>query len=223
MLYLLEFRKRLAKAEEAVTIFTEKMVPFAGDKRMLDYSTENMYSEHMVKLVAWHRRYTRFWKQSALFCDWAWPDMINLNRPDKRGSTPEAEPKFLKAVTGIDLSFEESMELGRKIWNLDNCIWALQGRHRDMLQFAEYVYTKPYGGQITPFYLMPGIDKKDGQWKYINLTGRCLDRDEFEQWKTAYYLFEGWDPKTGHPLTETLKNLGLADIADKLKNKNTSY
>jgi len=70
---------------------------------------------------------------------------------------------------------------------------------------------------------MPGIDKKDGQWKYINLTGRCIDRDKFEQWKTAYYLFEGWDPKTGHPLPETLKALGLADIADKLKNKKAPY
>ena len=34
---------------------------------MLDYSTANMYSEHMAKLVSWHRYYTRFWKQSALF------------------------------------------------------------------------------------------------------------------------------------------------------------
>ena len=41
------------------------MVPFEGDMLMLDYSTENMYSEHMAKLVAWHRRYTRFWKQSV--------------------------------------------------------------------------------------------------------------------------------------------------------------
>jgi len=86
--------------------------------------------------------------------------MINLNRPDKRGSTPEAEPKFLKAVTGIDLSFEESMELGRKIWNLDNCIWALQGRHRDMLQFAEYIYTKPYADKLPPFILCPELIKK---------------------------------------------------------------
>ncbi|MGA1875560.1 MAG: aldehyde ferredoxin oxidoreductase N-terminal domain-containing protein [bacterium] len=213
----LEFRRPLATAEEAVTIFTDKMIPFQGDRLMLDYSTENMYSEHIVKLVAWHRRYTRFWKQSVLLCDWAWPDMLNLNRPDKRGSTPEAEPTFLRAVTGLDLSFEEGMELGRKLWNLDNAIWALQGRHRDMLQFAEYIYTRPFGGQVMPFYRMPGLDRKDGQWKYLDLAGRWLDRDRFEQWKTAYYLFEGWDPRTGHPERETLEGLGLGYVADRLE------
>lgn len=208
---LLELRKPLAGAEEAVTIFTEKMLPFAGDQRMLDYSTENMYSEHIVKLVAWHRRYTRFWKQSVLFCDWSWPDMINLNRPDKRGSSPEAEPKFFQLVTGNKLSFEEGMDKGRKIWTLDNCIWALQGRHRDMLKFAEYIYTKPYGGQVLPFYRMPGIDA-NGEWDYIDLTGRWIDRERFEDWKSAYYLFEGWDVETGHPKRDTLNSLGLGYV-----------
>jgi len=49
--------------EEAVAIVTGKMVPFADDMLMLDFSTENMYSEHIAKLVAWPRYYTRFWKQ----------------------------------------------------------------------------------------------------------------------------------------------------------------
>ena len=70
-----------ATAEEAVNLYTDKMVPFQGDMLMLDYSDGNMYSEHMVKLVTWHRYYTRFWKQSALFCDWRWPDFLNLYAP----------------------------------------------------------------------------------------------------------------------------------------------
>ena len=121
-----------------------------------------------------------------------------------------------KNVTITGLSFKDGMEIGRKIWNLDNCIWTLQGRHRDMLKFAEYIYTKPYGGMSLPFYRMPGIDKKSGKWKYINLVGRCLDRDKVEQWKTNYYLFEGWDPATGHCTRKTLGDLGLGYVADKL-------
>ena len=63
---------------------------------------------------------------------------------------------------------------------------------------------------------MPGIDKKDGKWKYIDVAGRCLDREKFEQWKTNYYLFEGWDPETGRPARDTLEALGLGYVADKL-------
>ena len=66
--------KPQASAEELVRIYTDKMIPFEGDRLMLDYSAENMYSEHIAKLVSWHRYYTRFWKQSAMFCDWRWPD-----------------------------------------------------------------------------------------------------------------------------------------------------
>ena len=93
---------------------------------MLDFSTENMYSEHIAKLVTWHRYYTRFWKQSVQFCDWRWPDFLNLYGPGKVGSTGIAEPKFLNAVTGKNFSFLDGIELGRKIWNLDHAIWTLQ-------------------------------------------------------------------------------------------------
>jgi aldehyde:ferredoxin oxidoreductase len=93
-------RKPQASAEEAVRIYVEKMVPFEDDELMLDYSDENMYSQHMAKLVSWHRYYTRFWKQSALFCDGRWPDFLNLYAPSKIGSIGQAEPKFFKAVTG---------------------------------------------------------------------------------------------------------------------------
>jgi len=75
------------KAEEAVKIMTDKMVPFQGDMKMLDFSTKNIYSTHMAKLVAWHRYYTRFWKQSMLFCDLRWPDFLNLYASDKIGSS----------------------------------------------------------------------------------------------------------------------------------------
>ena len=200
-------------AEETVKIYTDKMIPYQGDYLMLDYSSENMYSEHIAKLVAWHRHYTRFWKQSALFCDWRWPDFSNPYTPDKIGSTGESEPRFFNAVTGKKFTFLDGIELGRKIWNLDQAIWTLQGRHRDMVHFAEYIYTVPYKG----ISFMPG--RKDGKWDYIDVSGRHIDKDKFEEFKTCFYRLEGWDPATGYPVRSTLRALKLEHVADELEKK----
>ena len=212
----LQGRPTEVPADEAVAIYTKKMVPFQDDPLMLDYSTENMYSEHIAKLVAWHRYYTRFWKQSALFCDWRWPDFINLHAPDNTGSTGEAEPKFFHAVTGKDFSFLDGIELGRRIWNLDHAIWTLQGRHRDMVHFAEFIYSQPAYG---PVHCLPG--RKDGKWEYINTIGRNVDKEKFEQFKTAFYRLQGWDEQTGYPTRSTLESLSLNHVADELEKNDT--
>ncbi|MEJ2211217.1 MAG: aldehyde ferredoxin oxidoreductase N-terminal domain-containing protein, partial [Anaerolineae bacterium] len=106
-----------AHAAGLVQIVTDKMVPFQGDLDMLDFAEGNIYSEHMAKMVAWQRYYTRFWKQSMLFCDSRWPDFINVHRDDFVGATGLAEPRYVQAVTGQELTFEDGIELGRKIWN----------------------------------------------------------------------------------------------------------
>jgi aldehyde:ferredoxin oxidoreductase len=205
-------------AERVANVVSEKLVPYEGDPLMLDFSTENMYSDHMVKLVAWHRHYTRFWKQSVLYCDLRWPDFYNNRGPDYRGLTGEGEPKFLNAVTGKDYTFREGMELGRKIWNLDNAIWTLQGRHRDLVHFADYIYKMPYGGSgLFTLYYMPG--RENGEWKYISVNERYIDKAHFEEWKTRFYSFEGWDPKTGWPTRNTLKSLGMSSVADTIEKR----
>jgi aldehyde:ferredoxin oxidoreductase len=204
-----------ATAEEAVKIYTDKMVPFQGDRLMLDYSEDNMYSEHIAKLVTWHRYYTRFWKQSALFCDYRWPDFLNLHAPGKIGSTGEAEPRFLNAVTGRNLSFLDGIELGRKIWNLDHAIWTLQGRQRDMVHFAEYIYTKPSFAFEAPVLYMTG--RKNGKWVYFNAVGRLLDKEKFEEFKTKFYTLQGWDTSSGYPKRSTLECLELGHVADELE------
>lgn len=212
-------RRMEIDAEEAVGIYTKKMVPFQDDPLMLDYSTENMYSPHIAKLVAWHRYYTRFWKQSALFCDWRWPDFINVHTSDNTGSTGEAEPMFLKAVTGKDFSFLDGIELGRRIWNLDHAIWTLQGRHRDMVHFADFIYNRPAFGSDGPVHCLPG--RKDGKWEYIDTVGRKIDKEKFEGFKTSFYQLQGWDSDSGYPTRSTLESLDLAQVADELEKNDT--
>jgi aldehyde:ferredoxin oxidoreductase len=201
-----------------VKTITDKMVPFQGDMDMLDFSESNIYSEHMAKLVSWQRYYTRFWKQSMLFCDARWPDFVNIHRPDSVGATGMAEPKYVKAVTGRDLSFEDGIELGRKIWNLDQAIWTRQGRHRDMVHFADNLYEKYPSFSIDdgiPNVHMPG--KEDGKWGMYGYSQRTLDRDKFEEFKTRFYELQGWDTASGYPTRATLESLELGYVADELE------
>jgi aldehyde:ferredoxin oxidoreductase len=203
-------------AEEVVKIVTDKMVPFQGNLDMLDFSENNIYSEHMAKLVSWQRYYTRFWKQSMLFCDTRWPDFVNIHSPDSIGSTGIAEPKYVKAVTGKDFSFRDGIDLGRKIWNLDHAIWTLQGRHRDMVHFVDNVYKKRplFPLEVRNAY-MPG--KENGKWDYYGYSKRTLDREKFDEFKTRFYRLQGWDTSSGYPTRSTLESLELGYVADELE------
>jgi aldehyde:ferredoxin oxidoreductase len=51
--------------------------------------------------------------------------------------------------------------------------------------------------------------------------GMVIDRDTLERLKDAYYDLRGWDKKTGIPTIETLKALGLADLAADIQSEKT--
>ncbi|UCH38021.1 MAG: aldehyde:ferredoxin oxidoreductase [Candidatus Bathyarchaeota archaeon] len=199
-------------AEETATIIGEKCAPF-HDKLMMDFSDENIYSEHMAKTTAWLIHYSLFWKQTCGLCDNAFADLLNPYRADKRGLTPHGEVRFFRAVTGKTMSFSASMEIGRKLWNMNRAILVLQGRHRDMEQFPEYIYTVPRGET----YVMPV--HTSGHWTYQDMANRVLEKEEVEAWKTRYYTLEGWDPTTGWPTTKTLEDLKLGHVGEALAKK----
>ncbi len=194
-----------------VKTITDKMVPFQGDMDMLDFSDENIYSKTMAKLVSWQRYYTRFWKQSMLFCDARWPDFMNIHRPDRIGATGIAEPRYLEAVTGKTISFEDGIDLGRKIWNLDHAIWTLQGRHRDMVHFADNLYEKTLSSSIRI------LSNDNGKWRLLSCSNRPLDRGKVEEFKTRFYKLQGWDTTSGYPTRSGLDSLGLGYVADELE------
>ncbi|MDY0340477.1 MAG: aldehyde ferredoxin oxidoreductase N-terminal domain-containing protein [Coriobacteriia bacterium] len=200
-------------AERMAEIISKKMGPYS-DPMNVDYSDEGIYSEAFAKTVAWHRHYTRFYKQSIGLCDWYWADFVNPYGPDFEGITPEGEQKFLNAVTGGGLSYEDGLEVGRRIWNLDRAIWIMQGRHRDMEVFPEYIYDSVGVKAATP-YVMPAF--VDGNWIYKDVNDRGIDRDKAEEFKTRFYTLEGWDVETGWPTRSTLEELDLGYVADKLE------
>ena len=182
---------------------------------MFDYGQgpTGVYSANKVKTTAWSRRYTLFWKDSIGYCDLVWPSFVNVNAPGMLGATPEGEPRFLNAVTGQGVSFSDGMETGRRIWNLDRAILTLQGRHRDMEVFTGYVFRQPVN---RPF---PFPVYENGEWRFSDNLGRTLDPDRFEEWKTMYFEFEGWDSRSGWPTRHTLEELGLAHVANALESE----
>ena len=199
-------------AEEVAKLYTDAMVPYNGDEFMVDYSEgpTGIYSDSKVKQVSWVKHYEKFWIGAGGFCGWRWPMCITNNTADRRGPTPEAEPRFWNAVTGQNLSFADAMEIGHKIYTLDRSIWVLQGRHRNMEISPDYVYDQPSRGSNLPMYI-------DGKWKYDKGVGRKLDRDKFEDWKTKFYKFEGYNPENGYPTRETLEGMNLKRVADTLE------
>lgn len=183
-----------------------------GDPMCFDYSEEGIYSDATIEKVAWMRHYGRFWVQSMGMCDWLWPHLIEYASPtgDIRPATPDFEPRMYKAVTGIDITFEESLEMGKKIYTLDRAIWHMQGRHRDQEVFAEFVYSLPTSAP----YPLPVYE--DGTWSYGACLDRTLDRERFETVKDRFYEHEGWDVSTGCPTRETLESYDLGHVADAL-------
>jgi len=175
-----------------------------------DYSPEGIYSDARLDAVTWHRYYTRFWKQSISFCDWAWPNLISYVTPDNVGGTPTYEPALFKAVTGRDMTMEDGLAIGRRIWNLDRAIWVLQGRTREMEVFTNYVYDVP---TKAPY---PLLAKEDGKWGYGIHVGRTLDREKIEDMKDRFYKLHGWGVETGWPTRATLESLDLGNVAEEL-------
>ena len=201
-------------AEEAAKLYTNAMVPYNGDEFMIDYGEgpTGIYSDSKVKQVAWIKHYEKFWIGAGGFCGWRWPMCITYTTEDRKGPTPEAEPRFWNAVTGQNMSFADGMEKGRKIYTLDRSIWILQGRHRNMETFPDYVFDQPTRGSELPMYI-------NGKWTYSNGAGRKLDRKKFEDWKTRFYKFEGYNPENGYPTRDTLEGMGMKKVANLLEKR----
>ncbi|MCL1050652.1 aldehyde ferredoxin oxidoreductase [Shewanella abyssi] len=212
--------KHRVDAPTMVKLYAEKMIPYANNRpEVLDFSEKNMYSEDIARAVQWQMHYNRFYKNSLLLCDFRWPDMVNINRPDFRGATadPEVgEQVYWNAITGENIDFAEGIRRGRQIYNLDNAIWALQGRHREMVTFQDYIFESKFKKSKFGGYLWPCTDD-NGDWGYHNVVGRKLDREGLEQWKDHYYRLEGWDKASGWPTRSLLSELDMGFVADRLE------
>jgi aldehyde:ferredoxin oxidoreductase len=204
--------------------------------------TTGIYSEHKAKLVAWSRHYADFWNESMAFCEWMLATFLKIRsgpvklktqesdfsevmgmepvkvepNTDFRGPTPEAEMRYYQAVTGNKVAFADTMEVGRKIWNLERAIRVMQGRHRNQEKFYPFMY-RPGASQAPELGGRPVYEH--GTWSWQPLADMHLDEAGVELFKTNFYKLEGWGVDTGWPTRKTLEGLGLKRVADTLGSK----
>jgi aldehyde:ferredoxin oxidoreductase len=208
--------------EKMLEILSAKTIPYTSDPFMFSYSWKGeearatgIYSEHKAKEVAWTRHYASFWNESMAFCEMMLPVFFNRYKDDFTGPTPDAELRYYNAVTGKKATVADTMEIGRKIWNLERAIRVMQGRHRNHEEFFPFMYMpgasyRSIGGK--PVY-------ENGKWSWQPLLDLYLDESGVELFKTNFYKLEGWDINNGWPTRKTLEGMALKKIADTLAAK----
>jgi aldehyde:ferredoxin oxidoreductase len=195
-----------------------------NDPFWFDYSWQGkqayetgIFSRHKAEFVAWRQHYWNYYKESVGFCDWGYAQLFSAAHPKGYGHTPEAEPRFLNAITGRNHTFEDGLEIGRRAWNLKRAIFVLQGRHRKMENFTGYYY-RPGASYCGFSAELPIFD--GSKWEWQNCKELYLTREGVDQWKTHFYNIEGWDEDMGYPKRQTLEDLGMKHVADLLQSKN---
>ncbi len=158
-----------------------------------------------------------FVKESMVTCDLGWMSARFTHILDPENTVSEAQ--IYSAITGKEVTEAELDKLGERVYNLQRAIFlrqGWQGRKDDMP--LDYFFTNPIQqGEVffNPTARVPG---RDGQ--PLSKVGWLLERDRFEEMKTDYYGYRGWDPATGYPTRARLEELDLGDVADDLETRN---
>jgi aldehyde:ferredoxin oxidoreductase len=210
-------------AEQLVEMMAAKVAPFTGEPLIFsncwkgeEARKTGIYSEHKAKLVAWARRYNEFYNESLSICEMMLPNFIGRSANSIAGPSPELEYSYYQAVTGNKKTFADTIEIGRKIWNMQRAIRVMAGRHRDKEQFAPFMYMP--GATFMSLGSRPVYT--DGKWSFENQDDMYLDKAGVEEFKTHFYKLEGWDAKNGWPTRKTLEGLGMKKVADTMASKN---
>lgn len=128
---------------------------------------------------------------SLVVCEQFFPQVLSEYTEDHVGDLA-LESKLLSGATGIDVSMAELDKAGERIFNLERAIEVRYGR------------TRKDDEKMIAYYEQP--DDK----------GIVLNREKYLGLMDEYYKVRGWDPQTGRPTREKLKELGMHDVAAEL-------
>ncbi|MDI6754070.1 MAG: aldehyde ferredoxin oxidoreductase N-terminal domain-containing protein [Thermodesulfobacteriota bacterium] len=133
-------------------------------------------------------------KDSYILCDVLFPYLFNANSADHAGD-PSLESRIYSAVTGIEMSLEESYGQGEMLCTLERALAVRDGRTRkDDILHDLYFEKEDAGGR-----------------KYI--------REDLERAKSEYYRLMGWDVNSGIPTAAILERLGLKEVTAGLQKR----
>lgn len=133
-------------------------------------------------------------KDSYIVCDILFPYLFNANSSDHVGDVT-LESRLYSAVTGIEMSVEESYQKGEMLSTLERALAVREGRTRKDDILHELYFEKEDAG------------------------GRKYLREDLERSKSEYYKLMGWDVRSGIPTESTLKRSGLKDVAEDLQKR----
>ena len=133
--------------------------------------------------VKWHGDYTSMFNSLGI-C------LMATNYSHALGPTHLAE--LYSACTGGEITAEEIMRTGERIFNLMKAYNVREGLTREDDNWPERFYREP----------------RDGS--------RIAPKEKLEQLLDEYYELRGWNKERGVPTKGKLDELGLGDIADEL-------
>jgi aldehyde:ferredoxin oxidoreductase len=152
-----------------------------------------------------------FFKESMVICDLRWT-MTQTGRVLGTSKDTVTEEQVYSAITGKEIDRAGVAAIGERIFNQQRAILLKQGwggRNGDRL--LDYFFTAPFKKGELFFNVNGTMPGKDGE--VISKVGETVDKEKFEQLKTEYYGYRGWDKATGYPSKAKLQELGLDDVA----------
>ena len=209
------------EAGELVDLIARKLTPYAKDRPdVLDFGDANMYSEGVAQLVRWHRHYTRFYKQSALYCDLKWPDFYNTNTPDLEGATASSdagEQVFWNAVTGDTMTFDDGhgagpADLEPRQRHLDAA--GPPPRHGPLR--ALHLPDAVHQGRAVPLLHVAVPERRRASGSTPTSWGGRSTRRSSTSGRPSTTASKAGTPKTGWPTRKTLAGMDMSAVADEL-------
>lgn len=180
-----------------------------GDASAIDpdknYTPMNEYKANF----AWWSIVTDVLHDSLTLCNWVWPmTMSPTEARDYRGDL-DLEAKFMKAVTGEDVTTEDLYKMGAKITTLQRANTA-----RGMVGANGQMGTNDFRNVhdvVTewPFTMDPDIEV------FTEGTNK-MDKEDFQTALTMMYECFGWDPELGCPTAECLDYYDMPDVKEDL-------
>ena len=180
-----------------------------GDASAIDpdknYTPMNEYTANF----AWWSIVTDVLHDSLTLCNWVWPMTMSPTKArDYRGDL-DLEAKFMKAVTGEDVTTEDLYKMGAKITTLQRANTA-----RGMVGANGQMGTNDFRNVhdvVTewPFTMDPDIEV------FTEGTNK-MDKEDFQTALTMMYECFGWDPELGCPTAECLDYYDMPDVKEDL-------
>ena len=180
-----------------------------GDASAIDpdknYTPMNEYKANF----AWWSIVTDVLHDSLTLCNWVWPMTMSPTKArDYRGGL-DLEAKFMKAVTGEDVTTEDLYKMGAKITTLQRANTA-----RGMVGANGQMGTNDFRNVhdvVTewPFTMDPDIEV------FTEGTNK-MDKEDFQTALTMMYECFGWDPELGCPTAECLDYYDMPDVKEDL-------